>query len=108
MLTALSEDGRVPLAPYATYGTEDLARHASGALGERHKACLLQNHGTVVVGKTPGEAYALTETLEEVAEIYYRTKLAGEPIVLTPKEVKEASDKMSAYARPKRSSFRRR
>ena len=29
MLATLSDEGRVPLAPYATYGTEDLARHAT-------------------------------------------------------------------------------
>ena len=34
MLTTLSEDGRIPLAPYTTYGTEKLAGYASEALGE--------------------------------------------------------------------------
>src|SRR4051812_34725325 len=52
MLTALSSDGRVPLAPYATYGTEELAGYASEALGESHNACLLRNHGTIAVGES--------------------------------------------------------
>ncbi len=53
MLTTLSEDGRIPLAPYTTYGTEELARYVSGALGENRNACLLQNHGTITVGGEP-------------------------------------------------------
>src|SRR5215204_6169596 len=43
LLAALSEEGRVPLAPYATYGTEELAGYASDALGDSHSVCLLQN-----------------------------------------------------------------
>src|ERR687891_486117 len=62
---------------HATYGTEELAGYASNALGDSHSVCLLQNHGTIAVGETVGQAYAMTEILEEMAEIYYRTKLAG-------------------------------
>ena len=100
MLATLSSEGRVPLAPYATYGTEELARYASEALGNSHFACLLQNHGTITVGETASEAYSRTEILEEMAEIYYRTRLAGEPILLTPEQVNEVSTKITTYGQP--------
>ena len=55
----ISDDCRVPLAPYTTYGTEELTRHASETLGESHRACLLQNHGTITVGDGPAKAFSL-------------------------------------------------
>lgn len=101
MLTALSGDGRVPLALYATYGTEELAAYASEALGETHNVCLLQNHGTIAVGKSPEEAFSRTVILEEMAEIYYRARLAGEPILLTPDQVEEVAAKIADYGQAK-------
>ena len=104
MLTALSSDGRVPLAPYATYGTEELAAYVSEALGESHNACLLQNHGTITVGKSVEEALSRTVILEEMAEIYYRTRIAGEPILLTPEQVAQVATKIADYGQPKPTS----
>ncbi len=102
MLTTLSEDGRVPLAPYATYGTEELAGYAGEALGGSRKACLLRNHGTITVGAHPEEAFSRTVVLEEMAEIYYRARSAGEPVVLTDGQVAEVAAKIAGYgqARP--------
>ncbi len=99
MLTALSEDGLIPLAPYATYGTEELARYAGEALGETRNACLLQNHGAITVGESAEEAFSRTVILEEMAQIYYQTRLVGEPILLTPEQVEEVANKISGYGR---------
>jgi L-fuculose-phosphate aldolase len=101
MLTALSQDGRVPLAPYATYGTEEVAGYASEALGESHNVCLLQNHGTIAVGESAEEAFSRTVILEEIAQIYYQTRVAGEPILLTPKQVEEVASKIVGYGQTK-------
>lgn len=101
MLTTLSEDGSIPLAPYSTYGTEGLADYASEALGDTHNACLLQNHGTITVGARPEEAFSRTVVLEEMAEIYYRTRIAGEPILLSPEQVEEVAAKISGYGQTK-------
>ncbi len=104
MLTTLSEDGQVPLAPYTTYGTEELAGYASDALGESRNACLLQNHGTITVGESPEEAFSRTVVLEEMAEIYYRTRIAGEPVLLSPEQVEEVAAKISGYGQTKPAS----
>jgi L-fuculose-phosphate aldolase len=104
MLTTLSQDGRIHLAPYATYGTEELAGYASEALGEIHNACLLQNHGTITVGESAEEAFSRTVVLEEMAEIYYRARLAGEPILLSPEQLEEVATKITDYGQAKPAS----
>jgi L-fuculose-phosphate aldolase len=101
MLAVLSDEGRVPLAPYTTYGTEELARYASDALGAENRACLLQNHGTITIGQSPSKAFSLTEILEDMAEVYYRTRLAGEPILLTEDQMSEVHAKIHAYGQSK-------
>ncbi|MBA3793153.1 MAG: class II aldolase/adducin family protein [Rubrobacter sp.] len=104
MLTTLSDEGRITLVPYATYGTEELAGYAGEALGETRKACLLRNHGTITVGESPGEAFSRTVVLEEMAEIYYRTRIAGGPVLLSPEQVEEVAAKISGYGQTKPAS----
>jgi len=104
MLTTLSEDGRIPLAPYATYGTEELAGLAGEALREIHNACLLQNHGTITVGESTKEAFSRIVVLEEMSEIYYRARLDGEPILLSPEQVEDVATKIAGYGQAKPAS----
>jgi len=101
MLAVLSDEGRVPLAPYTTYGTEELARHAADALGGSHRACLLQNHGTITVGDGPKKAFGLTVVLEDMAGLYYRASLAGDPILLTDEQMAEVQAKIHSYGQTK-------
>ncbi|HEX2182022.1 MAG TPA: class II aldolase/adducin family protein [Rubrobacteraceae bacterium] len=101
MLANLSDEGRVPVARYATYGTEELARNASEALGSDHRACLLRNHGTICVGATVSQAYSRTELLEQMAEIYYRARAAGQPVVLSAEEMAEVAAKIHDYGQSK-------
>jgi L-fuculose-phosphate aldolase len=101
MLASLSDEGRVPVARYATYGTEELARNAAQVLGRAHRACLLRNHGTIAVGTTVSEAYSRTELLEQMAEIYYRARTAGEPVILTADEMAEVAAKIHDYGQSK-------
>jgi L-fuculose-phosphate aldolase len=101
MLAVLSDEGRVPVARYATYGTEELARSAAQALGRAHRACLLRNHGTISVGAKVSEAYSRTELLEQMAEIHYRARAAGEPVVLSADEMAEVAAKIHDYGQSK-------
>jgi L-fuculose-phosphate aldolase len=104
MLAVLSDEGRVPLTRYATYGTEELARNAAGVLGGSHRACLLSNHGTIAVGGSATEAQSRTELLEEMAELYYRSRTAGDPVVLIPEQLAEVSARIHDYGQHKPSS----
>ena len=61
--------GPVRVAPYATYGTEELAENMLRALAGR-TACLLQNHGTITYGNTLDQAYDRTAQLEWMCRVW--------------------------------------
>ena len=50
------------------------------------------------------EAYSRTALLEEMAEVYYRTRLAGEPALLTEQQPAEVSATIRYYGQSKPSS----
>ena len=106
MLANLSDEGRVPVARYATYGTQELAENAARALGNAHSACLLRNHGTIAVGAEISEAFSRTELLEQMAELYYRARTAGEPVLLSAEQMAEVSAKIHDYGQSKPTTAR--
>ena len=74
--------GAVPLIPYATPGTEELASAVAGGLLECH-AALLANHGAVTVGQTLAQAHHRMETLEHVARVAFMARLLGGAVELS-------------------------
>jgi len=60
--------GPVPLAPYATTGTDALAASLD-ALIPGHSAILLANHGAVAYGDSLMDAFLKMETVEHFANI---------------------------------------
>jgi L-fuculose-phosphate aldolase len=70
--------GPVPVAPYATYGTEQLARNVTAALAER-TGCLMANHGAVTTGQDLRSALTKTRHLEWLCEVYLKALAAGHP-----------------------------
>ena len=86
----------VRCAPYATFGTQELARHALAALQDRH-ACLLANHGMVVVGATLAKAMWLAVELEAIAKQYYHSLLIGGPHVLSDAEIADTARSFGNY-----------
>lgn len=87
---------KVPLAPYATFGTPELARNVATSIGDCN-ALLLANHGLVAVGANLDTAFAVAEEIELVARIYYQAKCIGEPVVLPEKEMSRVIKKFKAY-----------
>ncbi len=87
---------KVPLAPYATFGSEQLAANISAAIGD-YNAVLLANHGLVTVGTTLGRAFAAAEEIELVARIYYQARSIGEPVILDPDEMSRVINKFANY-----------
>jgi L-fuculose-phosphate aldolase len=82
----LALGGSVRVAPYATFGTPDLAASVVAAL-EGKTAALLANHGTVTHGPDLAAAVNATELLEWAAELYLRASALGEPRVLGEAEL---------------------
>jgi len=73
--------GTVRVAPYATFGTPELAAAVVEALDGR-AAALMANHGAVVHAGDLTEAVALAELLEWACTLYWRAAAIGTPRTL--------------------------
>jgi L-fuculose-phosphate aldolase len=75
--------GPVPVAPYATYGSDQLARNVAAALKNTalsgRTACLMANHGALTTGADLRSALTGTRYLEWLCEVYLRALAAGQP-----------------------------
>jgi L-fuculose-phosphate aldolase len=77
--------GAVRVAPYATFGTPELAASVRDALIGR-QAALMANHGSVAVGATLEAAVENALLLEWLATLHHRASALGTPRVLTDAE----------------------
>jgi L-fuculose-phosphate aldolase len=73
--------GTVPVAPYETFGTPELAETVLDAL-EGRPAALMANHGAIVHGADMDEAVRRAEGLERACELYWRASALGVPRTL--------------------------
>ncbi|MGW1958146.1 class II aldolase/adducin family protein [Streptomyces sp. NPDC001920] len=90
--------GPVRVAPYATYGTEELAGNMLRALTDR-TACLLQNHGTIAYGTTLAQAYDRTAQLEWMSRLWLTaSSVPGRaPSLLSGEQVAEVGERLRGY-----------
>lgn len=90
--------GPVRVAPYATYGTDELAENMLQALTDR-TACLLQNHGTIAYGPTLSQAYDRTAQLEWMSHLWLTARSVPglTPHLLTEEQVAEAGERLRGY-----------
>lgn len=77
--------GSIRVAPYATFGTPELAGLVRDALADR-QAVLMASHGSVAVGATLDKAVENALLLEWLATLYHRASALGSPRVLTNDE----------------------
>lgn len=93
--------GPVRVAPYATYGSAELAESALAALADRN-ACLLQNHGTIAFGDDLEQAYDRTAQLEWMCRLWLLTSsLPGRtPTLLPDGELDRVREKLKGYGQP--------
>ncbi len=85
--------GPVRVAPYATFGTEELAGSVVAALRGR-SAVLLESHGTLAIGGSLQQTYRRSELLEWLAALYFRARLLGEPRLLPTEEIDRVSERL--------------
>jgi L-fuculose-phosphate aldolase len=88
--------GPVRVAPYATYGTEELARNVVHALRGR-TGCLMGNHGAVTVGPDLVTAHDKSVYLEWLCDVYLRATSAGSPRLLSAAEIDAVSVRLTGY-----------
>ena len=92
---------KVPLAAYATFGSEELARNVADAI-EENNAVLMGSHGVVTVGPTLAKAFETAEIIEYVARVYYLAKGRGEPTILSDEEMNKVIEKFKGYGSTQR------
>ena len=91
---------KVPLAKYATFGSQALSDYILEAIGP-YNACLMANHGLVTVGADISRAFATAEELELVSRIFCLARSMGEPRILSKEDMAEVTEKFKTYGQRK-------
>ncbi len=82
--------GSLKVAPYATFGTEELAHNVEQALAGR-TACLMQNHGHVGYGHDLDTAVETTLLVEWACTVYWRARALGQPAALSDEQLQDVA-----------------
>lgn len=90
--------GPVPVAPYRTFGTPELAEVVTTAMRDR-SAVLMQNHGATTIGATLDQALARTITLEWLARVYLIANQSGDPSLIDDDELARVKEQMAKFSR---------
>lgn len=100
VLALLVGPGRDTLrvAPYATFGTEELALAVVATLGG-DAAVLLANHGAIAVAGSLASALGRAERVEELAMLAWRAEQIGGATLLDAAELDRVRHPMGRYPR---------
>ena len=80
--------GQIPLADYALPSSRDLVEKTSKYFKD-YDAVLMANHGFIVGAKTIKDAFLKLELAESYAQVVFNTKVLGNPVLFTEKQVQE-------------------
>ena len=89
--------GPVRVAPYRTFGSQELADAVVEALEER-SAALMANHGAITFGDDLAHALERAHLLEAMCELYWRAAAIGEPRTLGEDDVEAVRAQARAKA----------
>lgn len=93
--------GAVPVAPYRTFGTDELAEVTSQALQGR-SAVIMKNHGSLTTAETLDKALGRCVTLEWCSKVYLKALSAGSPSILSADEMALAEKQMESFEEKRR------
>ena len=88
--------GPIRVAPYALYGSDELAANVVGALRGGRAAALMANHGSLAYGDTIEQACDRIELVEWLSELDIRAHSVGTPQVLGEEQLREVSEKINS------------
>lgn len=94
--------GSVPLAPYATTGTDELVASLVSLIPQ-HTAILMANHGAVTYAESILEAFLKMETVEHVANVCLVAHQLGSARPLEEQAVHQLLDAKAKYEATARS-----
>ena len=95
-MVGVSGGASVPVAPYATFGSEALADAVVVALDGRY-AALMANHGQITVAPSLGRALLIAEEIEEQAAVYWGCLAIGGPNILSDAQMAEIMTQFRSY-----------
>ncbi len=98
-MVAVAGGTDIPLAPYATFGTSELAALVAETLATR-KACLLANHGQIATGASLDGALELAGEVENLAAQYLEVLKLGEVHILDDAEMQRVLERFKTYGKP--------
>lgn len=98
-MVAVAGGPDIRCAPYATFGTQELADHALAAL-EGRRACLLAHHGVIACGDDLKRAFALAVEVENLARTYIAVRSLGTPKLLPDAEMTRVLKRFASYGQP--------
>jgi len=84
---------------YATFGTQALSDATLAALAGR-SACLMANHGMIVLAESADELLDRAIEFEMLCEHYWRARALGEPARLDATQMADALARFGSYGRP--------
>jgi L-fuculose-phosphate aldolase len=97
MVAAFGGDD-IPCAPYATFGSIELAHMVADSL-ENRTACLLANHGMICYAESLDTALANALKLETLARQYLMSLQAGLPVLLDSAEMTVVRKRYNSYGK---------
>lgn len=86
----------IPVVPYATFGSAELAGYVAEGLKER-RACLMAHHGAIAIGKTLANALELAHEVEVLAAQYVKLLALGPPALLPEAEMRVVLERFKSY-----------
>lgn len=98
-MVAVAGGKKIPLAEYATFGTDELATSAVTALSGGYKACLLANHGQIAFAGNLGKALELAGEVETLARQYIDVLSLGGGHILDDAEMDRVIAKFKSYGK---------
>lgn len=97
-MVAVAGGRDIPCVPYATFGTDDLARHVAQGLSERD-ACLMANHGQIAIGPSLEAALELAFEVETLAAQYVTVLGLGAVHILSDEEMSDMVERFKSYGK---------
>lgn len=94
----------IPVVPYETYGSNELAARLEVVVRTGANGALLANHGAIALGATLDQAATLASLLEYLAAAYYRALLVGDPVILSTEELARVRERLRTYGQPRPAS----
>lgn len=100
MLAVAGADVRC--APYAGYGTKELAQHAYEHMIDR-RAVLLANHGIIAGERSLKHTFNVLEEVEYCAKIHILARSIGTPVLIPEAEMANMAERFKTYGQNRQS-----